>query len=90
MSKKNSDVGPGDVVELADKETSFYDPETQLNISREQTAKIEEKVGKKTHTAILSGRLMVLGSKKQRQLGAGSDDDAAPAKGGKKAAATEE
>lgn len=63
MAKDKSSAAPGDTVELADKDTSFYDPETQLDISREQTAKLEERIGKKTHIAIVSGRLLVVGSK---------------------------
>lgn len=63
MPKKQSNGELGDTVELADKETGFYDPETQLQLSRDNTAKLEGKVGKKTHTAILSGRLLIVGGK---------------------------
>ena len=56
----------GETVELADKDTGFYDPETQLQLSRDNTAKIEGKVGRKTQTAILSGRLLIVGSKEAK------------------------
>jgi len=67
MAKKQSNGEIGDTVELADKETGFYDPETKLQISRDQTAKLEEKIGKKTHKAILAGRLLIVDGKSKKQ-----------------------
>jgi len=89
MAKDRSTAGLGDTVELADKETSFYDPETQMHLSRENTAVLTDRIGKKTHTALVSGRLLVVG-KKQRMLGASDTAAETPAKGGKKAAANKE
>lgn len=93
MAKENKDSFAGATVELADKDTSFYDPATGLNLSRFGTAAIGDTVGAKTHTALLSGRLLVVGGKKAAKQSAGDGDDEsaakkAPAKG-KKADAEE-
>jgi hypothetical protein len=49
--------------ELADKDTGFFDHETGFKVVRDQRIPLGEKVGKATRTAIVSGRLLVVGEK---------------------------
>lgn len=53
---------PGDKVELADKDTGFYDSETQFDISRDQQVELGERIGAKTLVALSSGGLLLVGS----------------------------
>lgn len=50
----------GDVVELADTEGGFTDPETGFDISRDQRKKLGDPIGRRTHEAIVSGGLLVV------------------------------
>ena len=88
--EKTANAKAGQAVELKDKETSFYDPETDFKLVRDQQAKLGDTIGAKTNRALLSGGLLVVGS--GRTLGeAKPADDAGPAKkGGKKAEKAEE
>lgn len=70
---RTSDVKPGDTVELKDKEGGFTDPETGFDISRDQKVKLGETIGQRTHTAILSGGLLVVG-KPAKNLGEDSGE----------------
>lgn len=59
------DFKPGDKVELQHKDTSFYDPETELTLANREQAKLTDPIGRKTRTAILSGRLLVISGGKK-------------------------
>lgn len=74
MKEKSANAGAGDTVELADKDTGFYDPETQFKIVREQTGKLGDTIGTKTNRAILSGQLLVV-EKPRKQLGKKEETD---------------
>lgn len=50
----------GDTVELKDKEIGFTDPETGFDISRNKQAKLGDKIGTRTHDALVSGGLLVV------------------------------
>jgi len=63
---KPEEIKPGETVELADKETSFFDPATELKVVRDQTAKLGKTIGNKTNTAIMSGRLLIVGGGKTK------------------------
>lgn len=54
---------PGDTVELKDKEIGFTDPDTGFDISRDQKKKLGERIGTRTHAAILSGGLLIVSGK---------------------------
>lgn len=58
---------PGDSVELKDKDTGFTDPETQFDISRDQTRKLGDSVGSATQSAIMSGALLIVGGSKAKK-----------------------
>ena len=87
---------PGDKVELAQKGTSFFDPATGLELSIDGNTKLGDKVGVKTHRAILSGRLLVVAAGKGLVGGKAAEPKTPeptapePKKPAKKAAATEE
>ncbi len=49
--------------ELADKDTGFYDHETGFKVVRDQRMPLGDRVGKATRTAIVSGRLLVVGGR---------------------------
>ena len=53
----------GDVVELADKDGGFTDPDTGFDISRDQKLELKDPVGPRTHEAIVSGGLLLVKSK---------------------------
>jgi hypothetical protein len=61
---KQANAKTGDVVELADKDGGFYDPQTQFKVVRGQQVKLGKTIGTKTNTALVSGRLLVVGSEK--------------------------
>lgn len=50
----------GDVVELADKSIGFTDPDTGLDISRDNQVELTDPVGKRTQAAIASGALLIV------------------------------
>ena len=56
-----SNAKAGDTVELKDKDTGFTDPVTGFDISRDQKKELTEPVGERTHVAILSGGLLIVG-----------------------------
>lgn len=70
---------PGDSVELKDKETGFTDPATGFDISRDQTVKLGNTIGEKTHQALMSGALLVVGSKSKKNESGPSDGFDLPA-----------
>lgn len=51
----------GKTVELADKDTGFFDPATGFQLVRDQTAKLDKAVGDATRVALESGRLLIVG-----------------------------
>jgi hypothetical protein len=53
----------GDVVELANKEGGFTDPETGLDISRDQKVELKEPIGTLTNEALVSGGLLIVSGK---------------------------
>lgn len=57
---------PGDTVELKDKETGFYDAETQFQVVREQQAQLGDNIGRRTNEALVSGGLLLVGSGKSK------------------------
>lgn len=65
MAQNPTEIKSGATVELADKETSFFDPETKLKVVREDSVKLGKNIGAKTNTAIMSGRLVVVGASKE-------------------------
>lgn len=79
---KKAQAGPGDKVELAHKDTGFSDPETGFKIVRDQTAKLGDTIGKKTHRALLSGTLLVVGSAAAKKAAAEAEPEA-KSEGGK-------
>lgn len=54
---------PGDTVELKDKETGFYDSETDFKVVRDQQVKLGDSIGRRTNEAIMSGGLLVVSEK---------------------------
>lgn len=50
-------------VELADKDTGFWDAETEFQIVRDQKKELTEPIGTATQRALQSGRLLVIGEK---------------------------
>lgn len=64
---KQANAKSGDSVELADKETSFYDPKTQFKVVRDASEKLGKTIGDKTNIALLSGRLLVVEGKSGKQ-----------------------
>lgn len=66
MSNEIPKAQPGDTVELKDKETGFYDDETQVKVVRDQNVKLGDHIGKKTNEAIVSGGLLVVGASKSK------------------------
>lgn len=79
----------GSTVQLADSDTSFFDHETGFKLVRDGKEKLGDNVGKKTASAILSGRLLVVSGKLQPDETA-APKTAAPKASAKKAAATED
>jgi hypothetical protein len=51
---------PGDVVELANKEGGFTDPQTGFDISRDQKMELGDTIGTLTAEALASGGLLVV------------------------------
>lgn len=77
MAETKKTGEPGDVVELADKEGGFTDPETGFDISRKQRLELGDTVGERTQQAIRAGGLVVVkGGKKSKA--ADSDDGDGP------------
>jgi hypothetical protein len=66
MSKAKGNSG--ETYGLADKETSFYDHETGFELVREATSELGDVVGNKTHTAIMSGRLLIVSAEGKSDL----------------------
>jgi hypothetical protein len=58
MSDKKWKVG--DVVELANKEGGFTDPQTGFDISRDQKMELKDRIGTLTNEALVSGGLLVV------------------------------
>ncbi|MEQ1643677.1 MAG: hypothetical protein ABL959_09565 [Pyrinomonadaceae bacterium] len=73
--KKPTATTTGGLVEMADKETGFYDPVTQFKIVREQQVPLGETVGEKTNRALLSGQILRVSTGKM--VGTGSPDEEA-------------
>ena len=65
----------GDTVELAHKDTSFFDPRTELKVVRDGTAKLGKTIGNKTTTALMSGRLLVVSGGKSKSEAKGENSD---------------
>lgn len=63
MSEK---IKAGVEVELADKEAGFTDMITGFDLSRDQKKKLEDPIGDRTHQAIMSGVLLIVGSKPKK------------------------
>lgn len=63
MAKDRTNAGPGDTVELADKETGFFDSSTQFKIVRDQRVKLGDTIGAKTLRALSSGSLLLVSGK---------------------------
>lgn len=57
---------PGDTVELKDKETGFYDQETDFQVVRDQQAQLGSSIGRRTNEALMSGGLLVVGGGKAK------------------------
>lgn len=74
------DFKPGDKVELQHKDTSFYDPQTELALAGNEAVKLTDPIGRKTRTAILSGRLLVISRGKKPPAVAAAPAAAAAAK----------
>jgi hypothetical protein len=53
----------GKLVELAHKETGFFDSVTGFQIVRDQQVELGETIGEKTNEALLSGRLLIVNDK---------------------------
>jgi len=66
-------------VELKDKETTFYDPETKFKVVRDQVAELGPKKGKLTIAAIASKGLIEVNASPRPATGQ-RVDDAEPAK----------
>lgn len=65
MAKKDAPATAepaGKKVELKDKATGFYDPETKFKIVHDEQVKLGATVGKKTNRALISGALLIVGS----------------------------
>lgn len=80
MAEKKANAQPGDVVELADKEGGFTDPQTGFDISRDQKVALGDRIGERTHQAILTGGLLIVtGSKAKAEAAADKkgEDEAA-------------
>lgn len=66
MAKKSEAAEPataqasGQTIELADKDTGFWDPATGFQIVRDQQAKLGQPVGEATRVALESGRLLIV------------------------------
>ena len=50
----------GQLVELADKDTGFWDPKTGFQLVRDQRVRLGPKVGDATNVALAAGRLLVV------------------------------
>lgn len=65
--KKNvaniTDFKAGDKVELAQKGTMFADPATGFNVTGEEKKELTAPIGKATGRALVSGALLVVGTK---------------------------
>jgi len=71
MAEKKTNAEPGDVVELADKEAGFTDPDTGFDISRDQQLELTEPIGQRTHQAVMTGGLVIVtGSKAKSKASA--------------------
>lgn len=74
MAQKNLAVATtGQTVELADKETSFYDPVSQLKVVRDRQEKIGKTIGEKTNLAVANGRLLIVESKTKSETSGKSE-----------------
>jgi len=60
--KTDSPAAAGKKVELKDKATGFYDPQTGLKIVHDQQVQLGGTVGRKTNRALVSGALLIVGS----------------------------
>lgn len=54
----------GKKVELADKDTGFYDAATGFKVVRDQKVELGDVIGEKTNVALASGRLLLVGKGK--------------------------
>lgn len=50
------------LVELADKDTGFFDPVTRFQVVRDQQVELSGKTGDATQEALNSGRLLIVGT----------------------------
>lgn len=62
----NLEVKPGDTVELKDKESGFYDDETNFKVVRDQQVKLGESIGRRTNAALMSGGLLIVSGKSKK------------------------
>lgn len=75
---KQANAKPGDVVELADKDTGFDDTQTGFSISRDQQVRLGKTIGTKTNRALLSGRLLVVSGSSKKSNDGGKDQSDLP------------
>lgn len=71
----NSNAKAGDVVELADKEIGFTDPDSGLDISRDQKMELKDPIGSRTHEALMSGGLLIVRGKSAKAEAAADAKD---------------